>query len=59
MIEVLFVDDHLSEIEPVARTFQLRTNLEAACTDDVDEALRIVREHHVKVAVLDQRRSSC
>ncbi|MFL5899672.1 MAG: response regulator, partial [Solirubrobacterales bacterium] len=55
MIEVLFIDDHVNEIEPVARTLQLRTGLKAACTDKVDEALHFVRTEHVKVAVLDQR----
>ena len=55
MIEVLFFDDHVTEIEPVARTLQLRTGLETASTDDVDRALEIVRTEHVKVAVLDQR----
>lgn len=55
MIEVLFIDDHVNEIEPVARTLQLRTGLRAVCTDKVDEALEFVRSEHVKVAVLDQR----
>ena len=55
MIEVLFFDDNLEEIRPVARALELRTKLPAACTDNVEEALRLVRTEQIKVAVLDQR----
>jgi ActR/RegA family two-component response regulator len=55
MIEILFFDDNIKEIEPVARTLQLRTKLVTASTDSIEDALRLVRAEQIKVAVLDQR----
>ncbi len=53
--EVLFVDDQLEEIKPVADTLELRTGLETACADTIEQTLEIIRAGHIKVAVLDQR----
>ena len=55
MIDVLFVDDHLSEIQPVAASIQLRTGFKTRCSDSLGEVLEVVRREHIKVVVLDQR----
>lgn len=55
MTEILFFDDNITEIKPVARALEIRTGLITVCTDDIDQTLELVRTEQIKVVVLDQR----
>src|SRR4051794_4511388 len=55
MPDVLVADDKRAEGEEFAKYIASKTGLATHFTDDLDEATRVVREEHVKVAVLDQR----
>lgn len=53
--EILVVDDNLQAAKEVARLINLQTRLEAVATDDPEEAVTILKENPIKVALLDQR----
>lgn len=54
-VEVIIVDDNKNTAETYAALVQSQCRMNAVAADDPDKALQIVREHSVKVAVLDQR----
>lgn len=55
MVDVLVVDDERRPGESFAKLIQAKTRLSTTFTDDPEEAVRIVRQNHIKVVVLDQK----
>lgn len=53
--EILIVDDDSAAVQTFAELIETQLNLKAFCTTDPDEALEMVKDGHVKVAILDQR----
>lgn len=53
--EVLVVDDVVDAANDYARLIRTKTGIRVASTSEVEEALRYVQYHDIKVLVLDQR----
>jgi CheY-like chemotaxis protein len=53
--EVLVVDDNKQAATEFARLITVKAKLSAVATDDPDEAIELLRNNPIKVALLDQR----
>lgn len=53
--EVIIVDDQLSAAQEYERLVRAATGIAVICTDEPSEALEILQNNPIKVAVLDQR----
>jgi CheY-like chemotaxis protein len=53
--EIMVVDDSVRAGETFARLIQATTGLQTIFTEDPRQAVELVKEHPIKVAVLDQR----
>jgi len=53
--EILVVDDHKQAAVEFSRLIEVKAKLSTVATDDPEEALELLRNHPIKVALLDQR----
>lgn len=57
--EVLIVDNDLALAQGIAHAMSTRLSIECTATNDIDQALGLVRQESIRVAVLDQRMPEC
>jgi len=54
-VEILVVDDDFSYAQTIANMIGRKCNIKAIPTSSTDEAIRVMKKHCIKIAILDQR----